>query len=145
MIEKLKQDMITAMKEQDKERLSVIRGIKAEIDKEHIDKKREINDELGIEVVSHQMKLLKDSIQEFEKGSRTDLIEKANFEMNVLQEYLPTPLTEEEIDHIIEEAFSKINASSMKDMGKIMAEVTPKVKGRADMAAISTKIKNKLI
>lgn len=145
MIEKLKQDMITAMKEKEKERLTVIRGIKAEIDKEHIDKKKEINDELGIEVVSHQIKLLKDSIQEFEKGNRTDLIEKANFEMKVLQEYLPAQLTEEEVDNIIEEAFTKINPTSMKEMGQIMAEVTPKVKGRYDMGSISTKIKNKLI
>ena len=107
MLEKLKQDMIESMKIKDKERLSVIRGIKAATDKEHIDKKREITDELIIEVVSHQVKLLNDSIEEFKKGNRDDLVEKAKNELNVLKEYLPEPLSEDEVNKIIENIFEK--------------------------------------
>lgn len=145
MLEKLKQDMIESMKNKDKERLSVIRGIKAATDKEHIDKKREINDELIIEVVSHQVKLLNDSIKEFKKGNRDDLVEKAKNELNVLKEYLPEPLSEDEVNKIIENIFEKIKPESMRDMGKVMSEVTPLVKGRFDMSEVSNKIKNKLI
>lgn len=145
MLEKLKQDMIESMKNKDKERLSVIRGIKAATDKEHIDKKREINDELIIEVVSHQVKLLNDSIEEFKKGNRDDLVEKAKNELNVLKEYLPEPLSEDEVNKIIENIFEKIKPESMRDMGKVMSEVTPLVKGRFDMSEVSNKIKNKLM
>ena len=144
MLEKLNKDMIDAMKSGEKEKLTVIRGVKAEIKKQEIDKKIEATDELLIEVVSHQIKLLKDSIVEFEKGSRDDLVEKANFEINVLQEYLPEALSEEEVDKIIEGAVATLNATSMKDMGNVMKEVKPKVAGRFDMKEVSNKIKNKL-
>lgn len=144
MLDKLKEDMISAMKEKDKERLTTIRQIKASVDKEHIDKKKEINDELVIEVASKQVKLLTDSIKEFKKGGREDLIEKANKELEIIKEYLPEPLTEENVDQILEEAFQKINPESMRDMGKVMSEITPKVKGRFDMSKISAKIKSKL-
>lgn len=144
MLDKLKRDMITAMKEQDKEKLTTIRQIKAEVDKEHIDKNKEINDELVIEVAAHQVKLLNDSIKEFEKGKREDLIDKAKKELEIIKGYLPSPLTENEVDQILEEAFQKLKPESMRDMGKVMKEVTPKVKGRFDMSLISTKIKNKL-
>ena len=144
MLEKLNKDMIDAMKSGEKEKLTVIRGVKAEIKKQEIDKKVEATDELLIEVVSHQIKLLKDSIIEFEKGSRNDLVEKANFEISVLQEYLPEPLTEEEVDKIIEEAIATLNATTMKDMGNVMKEVKPKVSGRFDMTEVSSKIRSKL-
>ena len=144
MLEKLNQDMINAMKSGEKEKLTVIRGIKAEIKKQEIDKKIEATEELLIEVVSHQIKLLKDSIVEFEKGSRSDLVEKANFEISVLQEYLPEPLTEEEVDKIIEEIIANVGANSMKDMGNVMKEVKPKVAGRFDMTEVSSKIRSKL-
>ncbi len=145
MYEKLKNDMVLAMKNKQKERLTVIRGIKASIDKEHIDKKKEINDELLIDVVSHQVKLLNDSIIEFEKGNRTDLVEKTKFELSILKEYLPEQLTLEEVEKIIDEIFEKTKPTSMKDMGKIMKEITPLIKGKFDMAEVSALIKNKLI
>lgn len=144
MYNKIKEDMTKAMKEKDKERLTVIRGIKAAIDKEHIDKKIDITDELAIDVVSHQIKLLKDSILEFEKGNREDLIEKANKEMEILKEYLPTQLSEEEVNKIMDDIFVKVNPTTMKDMGKVMKEITPLVKGRCDMSKISEKIKERL-
>ncbi len=144
MIEKLRQDMVKTMKEKDKDRLTILRQIKAAVDMEHIDKKREITDELLIDVVAHQLKILNDSVKEFEKGNRLDLVEKARREIKVLNEYLPTPLTEDEVDCIIADAFEKIRPQSMRDMGTVMKEITPTVKGRFDMSSVSSKIKNKL-
>ena len=144
MVEKLKQDMVEAMKAKDKERLTTIRMIKGDLDKEHIDKKREINDDLLIEVVNRGIKQRKDSIAEFEKGGRNDLIEKTQAEIEILQSYLPEQLSMEEVEKIIEEAFESVKPESMKDMGRIMKEVTPKLKGKADMSMVSTKIRTKL-
>ncbi|MCI8346953.1 MAG: GatB/YqeY domain-containing protein [Bacilli bacterium] len=144
LVEKLKNDMIGAMKAKDKERLTVIRMVKAALDKERIDKKVEINDGLLIDVVNKQVKLRKDSIEEFKKASRTDLIEKTEHELNVLMDYLPEPLSKEEVDRIIEEEIKNVNAESIKDMGKIMKQVTPRVKGKFDMRQVSEIIKKKL-
>lgn len=144
MVEKLKQDMIAAMKAKDKDRLTTIRMIKGDLDKEHIDKKREINNDLLIEVVNRGIKQRKDSIVEFEKGGRDDLIQKTQAELEILQSYLPAQLSEEEIVSIIDEAFQIVNPEGPRDMGKIMKEVQPKLKGRADMKEVSEIIKAKL-
>ena len=144
MVEKLKQDMIDAMKAKDKDRLTTIRMIKGDLDKEHIDKKREINDELLIEVVTRGIKQRKASISEFEKGNRSDLIEKTQSEIDILQNYLPEQLSEDEVITIIDEAISLIHPEGVRDMGKVMKEVTPKVKGRTDMKKVSEIIKSKL-
>lgn len=144
MVEKLKQDMIAAMKAKDKDRLTTIRMIKGDLDKEHIDKKREINDDLLIEVVNRGIKQRKDSIVEFAKGGRDDLIQKTQAELEILQSYLPAQLSEEEIVSIIDEAFQIVNPEGPRDMGKIMKEVQPKLKGRADMKEVSEIIKAKL-
>ena len=144
MVEKLKNDMIEAMKNKDKERLAVIRMVKAAMDLEHIDHKREINDDLLIEVVSKQIKTRKESIVEFEKGNRNDLVEKTQSEIDILMPYLPEQLSDEEVEKIIAEAFDKINPTSAKEMGLIMREVTPRLKGKADMKKVSEIIKNKL-
>lgn len=144
MVEKLKQDMVEAMKAKDKERLTTIRMIKGDLDKEHIDKKREINDDLLIEVVNRGIKQRKDSIAEFEKGGRNDLIEKTQAEIEILQSYLPAQLSEEEVSLIIDETFQIVNPEGPRDMGKIMKEVQPKLKGRADMKKVSEIIKSKL-
>lgn len=144
MVEKLKQDMIEAMKAKDKERLTTIRMIKGDLDKEHIDKKREINDDLLIEVVNRGIKQRKDSIAEFEKGGREDLVEKTQAEIDILKSYLPEQLSEEEILSIIDKAFQLVNPEGPRDMGKIMKEVQPKLKGRADMKHVSELIKSKL-
>ena len=144
LVEQLKQDMITAMKEKDKERLTVIRMVKAALDKERIDKKIEITDELLIDVVNKQIKMRNDSIEEFKKASRNDLIENVTKEIEVLMNYLPEQLSLEEVEDIISQAISSVGANSMKDMGSVMKEVTPKVKGRFDMKKVSEIIKNKL-
>ena len=144
MFDKIKSDMIKAMKEQDKFRLSVIRMIKASVDKERIDKKIEITDEVVIDVLAKELKTREESRLEFSKAGRTDLVEDLDKEIEIIKEYLPEPLTEEEIDKIINDAFKETEASSIKDMGKVMKLVTPKVKGRCDMKEVSNKIKEKL-
>ncbi len=144
MVEKLKQDMVLAMKNKDKEKLTVIRMVKAAMDQEHIDRKKEINDELLIDVVNKQIKMRKDSIAEFEKGGRTDLVEKTQSEVDVLMEYLPEQLSSEEVSKVIDEIFAEINPEGAKDMGKVMKEATARLKGKADMREVSNIIKEKL-
>lgn len=144
MVEQLEKDMITAMKEKDKERLTVIRMVKASLKQEQIDHKKEINDDLLIDVVNKQIKMRKDSITEFEKGNRTDLIEKTQFEIDVLMKYLPEQLSEEEVNKVIDEIFAVVKPESQKDMGKVMKEAQSKLKGKADMKQVSQIIKDKL-
>lgn len=144
LLEKFNKDMVTAMKEQDKERLTVLRMVKGAMQLEHINNKKELNEELLIDCVGKQIKMRNDSITEFEKAGRTDLADKTKEEVKILNDYLPEQLTEEEVIAIIEEAFAKVNPTSAKDMGLIMREVTPKLKGKTDMKQVSEIIKNKL-
>lgn len=144
MVEKLKADMIEAMKNKDKKRLTVIRMVKAAMDQEHIDKKREINDELLIDVVNKQIKMRKDSIVEFQKGMRNDLVEETQKEIDILMKYLPEQLSLEEVEKTIDEIFTLVKPESQKDMGKVMKEATARLKGKADMKTVSEIIKNKL-
>ena len=118
MVEKLDKDMIEAMKSKDKDRLVVIRMVKAALKQEQIDHKKEINDDLLIDVINKQIKMRKDSIIEFEKGNRTDLVEKTQKEINVLMAYLPEQLSTEEVEKIINEIFEEVKPESQKDMGK---------------------------
>ena len=144
MVEKLKQDMVDAMKNKEKERLTVIRMVKAAMDQEHIDRKREINDELLIDVVNKQIKMRKDSISEFEKAGRNDLVSKTQSEVEMLMVYLPEQLSLEEVSKIIDEIFEEVKPEGQKDMGKVMKEATAKLKGKADMKEVSNIIKEKL-
>ena len=116
MVEKLEKDMITAMKDKDKDTLTVIRMVKAALKQEQIDHKREINDELLIDVVNKQIKMRKDSLVEFEKGNRQDLIDKTNQELSVLMKYLPEQLSTEEVLKIIDEIFEEVKPESQKDI-----------------------------
>ncbi len=144
MVEQLEKDMIEAMKNKDKERLVVIRMVKASLKQEQIDRKKEINDDLLIDVVNKQIKMRKDSISEFEKGNRQDLINKTQKEIDVLMAYLPEQLDEKEVLNIIDEIFSEVKPTSQKDMGTIMGLAQAKLKGKADMKTVSSIIKEKL-
>ena len=144
MVEKLKQDMIEAMKNKEKDKLTVIRMVKAAMDQEHIDRKREINDELLIDVVNKQIKMRKDSVVEFEKAGRSDLVSKTQSEIDMLMVYLPEQLSLEEVSKVIDEIFEEVKPESPKDMGKVMKEATAKLKGKADMKEVSNIIKEKL-
>ena len=144
MYEKIKSDIVSALKEKDTLKLQTLRGIKGEVDLEHINKKVDINDDLVITVLSRGIKTRKESIVEFEKGNRQDLIEKTQNEINLLQTYLPKQLDDAEINKILDEAFNKVNPTSAKEMGLIMKEVTPLLKGKADMGKVSSMIKERL-
>ena len=144
MVEKLKQDMIDAMKSKDKERLTVIRMVKSAMDLEHIDHKREINDDLLIDVLNKQIKMRRDSIEEFKKASRDDLVEKTQAEVDILLAYLPEQLSEEEVSLEVDKIFEDVQPTSQKDMGRIMKEASAKLKGKADMKLVSEIIKTKL-
>ena len=138
------EDLKTAMKNQDKERLAVIRMVKGSIQMSELNKKHELSDEEVIEVISKEIKSRKDSINEFKKGGREDLIQKTQNEINILSEYLPKQLTEEEITEIIDAVFNKVKPESSKDMGKVMEELKPQVSGKADMGLVSKIVKNKI-
>ena len=144
MVEQLEKDMIEAMKNKEKERLTVIRMVKASLKQEQIDHKKEINDDLLIDVVNKQIKMRKDSIAEFEKGSRQDLIDQTQSEIDILMKYLPEQLSEEEVVKIIDEIFETVKPESQKDMGKVMKEAQAKLKGKADMKEVSTMIRERL-
>lgn len=144
MVEQLEKDIIEAMKSKDKERLTVIRMVKASLKQEQIDHKKEINDELLIDVVNKQIKMRKDSIAEFEKGNRQDLVDATQNEINILLNYLPEQLSQEEVAKIIDEIFDEVKPEGQKDMGKVMKEAQAKLKGKADMKEVSSIIKEKL-
>ncbi len=144
MVEQLDKDMIEAMKAKDKDKLAVIRMVKAALKQEQIDHKKEINDELLIDVVNKQIKMRKDSITEFEKGGRQDLIDATQSEIDILVKYLPEQLSPEEVEKIINEIFEEVKPEGQKDMGKVMKEAQAKLKGKADMKEVSSIIKEKL-
>lgn len=144
MKNKLLSDLVSAMKSQDKETLSVLRMVKGAIQLEEINKKHELNDDEFVGIISKQIKTRKESILEFEKANRTDLIEQAQKEIEILSKYMPEQLSEEEVIKIIDSAFEEIRPSSQSDMGKIMGFVTPKLKGKADMSFVSKTIKERL-
>lgn len=144
MREKILNDLKEAMKNQEKTKLSVIRMVKGAMQMEELNLKRPLTDEEVVMVISKQIKTRKESIVEFEKGNRQDLIDQTNAEIEILNTYMPEQLSEEEVLKIIEEAFSEVNPTSPSDMGKIMGLVSPKLRGKADMSFVSKTIKEKL-
>ncbi len=144
LLEKFKKDLITAMKEKDKVKLNTLRSVKGAMQLEVINNKKEENDDLLLTVINKQIKMRNDSIEEFKKGGRDDLIASYEEEINILKEYMPEMLSDEEIDSIIDEAIKNTGADNIKQMGLVMKEVNPKVKNRCDMKVVSTKIREKL-
>ena len=142
--EKINSDMINYMKNKDSFSLGVIRMVKGAIQLEKINLKRDLNDDEVVAVIAKQIKMRNDSVAEFTKANRTDLVEQYKKEIELLNKYMPEQLSEEEINKIIDEAFIKVNPTSSKDMGLIMREVSPKLKGRADMGKVNLIIKEKL-
>lgn len=145
LVERLNDDMKTAMKAQDKETLNVIRMVKSAVQLAKIELKHDLTDEEVVDVVSKQIKMRKDSIAEFSKANRDDLVAQYQQEINILNKYMPEQLSLEEVEKIIDEAFAIVNPTSQKQMGLIMKEVNPKVRGKFDMGEVSKIIKDKLI
>ena len=142
--ERINEDIKTAMKEKDNFKLGVIRMVKGAIQLTKINLKHELSDEEVIEVIAKQIKMRKDSIREFENAGRSDLAEQNQKEIEILNQYMPEQLSESEIEKIIEDAFQKINPTSQKQMGLIMKEISPQLKGKADMGEVNKIIKSKL-
>lgn len=144
MEERLHEDLIKAMKGKDKETLNVLRSVKAAIQLEVINNKRTCCDDLILDVISKQIKMRKDSISEFIKASRQDLVDEYQKEIDILKKYLPEQLTEDELNKIIDDVFKKVNPSSIKDLGIIMKEITPLVKNRCDMKSLNERLRSRL-
>ncbi len=140
----LHDEMKAAMKSGDKHRLGIIRLILAAIKQREVDERIELDDEQVLLVLDKMVKQRRDSVEQFEKAGRTELADQEKFEIGVIQEYLPEQLGEDEISAMITEAIAAAGAESMKDMGKVMGMLKPKLQGRADMGAVSGLIKQKL-
>lgn len=144
MRNKILEDLVTSMKSQDKETLAVLRMVKGAMQLEEINLKHELNDDEMLTVLSRQIKTRKESIEEFKKGNRQDLIDKTEKEIEILSKYMPEQLSLEEVEKVINDAFSKVNPTGPSDMGKIMGIVSPLLKGKTDMSNVSKMIKEKL-
>lgn len=144
MRDKILKDIIESMKNKDKDKLSTLRLLKGAMQLEEINKKRELNDEEMISLIAKQIKTRRESIEEFKKANRDDLISKTQKEIDILSEYMPEQLSEEEVIKEIDAAFNEVNPTSMKDMKSLMAILNPKLKGKADMGFVSRIIKEKL-
>ncbi|HIW32511.1 MAG TPA: GatB/YqeY domain-containing protein [Candidatus Paenibacillus intestinavium] len=130
--DRLIDDMKQAMKSQDKLKLSTIRMMRASVKNLEIDLKRPLDDSEVLDVLSREIKQRKDSLQEFEKAGRDDLVVNLATEIDIISKYLPEQLTEEEIQEIVRQTIQELGASSKADMGKVMGALMPKTKGRAD-------------
>ena len=140
--EQLTADMKDAMKNKEKERLAVIRMVRGAIRQQEIDGQKELGDEDVIAVISKEVKMRRDSIEEFKKGAREDLVEKTQAEIDVLLPYLPAQLSEDEVRELVKAAVEQTGAATLKDMGKVMGVLMPKVKGRADGKMVNTIVKS---
>ena len=136
--------MKTAMRAKDKDRLGVIRLILAAIKQQEVDTRVSMDDTAVLAVLDKMLKQRRDSISQFEAAKRDDLAQKEQFEVGVIQEYMPEALSDEALEQLIKDAIAVSGAQSMKDMGKLMNELRPKVQGRADMGQVSQKVKSLL-
>ena len=142
--ERILQDVKDAMRAKDKPRLATIRLITAEIKQREVDERIELDDTQVLVVLDKMCKQRRESISQFEQAGRDDLAAQEKAELELLQQYLPEQLGEAEINELIDAAMEQTGASSMKDMGKVMGLLKPKLQGRADMGAVSALIKARL-
>ena len=141
---KINEDMKSAMRSKDSARLGAIRLLQSAIKQKEVDERVDIVDGDVLTIIEKMLKQRRDSIDAFKKADRQDLVEKEEFEVTVLMQYMPEPLEEGEILNIIDQAIKNLSASSMKDMGAVMNAVKPELSGKANMADVSQKIKSKL-
>jgi uncharacterized protein len=138
------EDMKTAMRAKDAPRLSAIRLLLASLKQREVDERIELTDTDVLAIIEKMIKQRRDSIEQFEKGARQDLADKEQFEISVLQGYMPAAMSVDEVDAAVTEAISSSGAKFMADMGKVMALLKPKLAGRADMGKVSALVKTKL-
>jgi hypothetical protein len=144
MIDNIKAQLKDAMISKDKIRVTALRNFIAKLKAKEIDKKESLSDTESLKVLQSMAKQLKDSIDQYTKGNRTDLADIEQDELNILNEFLPSPLSEEEMSAIIDDAIKASGASSIKDMGKVMGIAISKMAGRGDGAIVSKIVKEKL-
>ncbi|RDX36069.1 GatB/YqeY domain-containing protein [Kangiella sp. HD9-110m-PIT-SAG07] len=142
--DRLKEEMKDAMRAKDKARLTTIRLALSAIKQIEVDTRETLDDTAILAIIDKAVKQRRDSIKQYEDAGRQELADIEKAEIEVLQEFLPQPLTDDEINALIEDAVAKTGAESMKDMGKVMGMLKPQLQGRADMGAVSGKIKARL-
>jgi uncharacterized protein len=142
--DRIQEDMKAAMRSGEKERLGTIRLIMAAIKQREVDERITLDDTQVISVLEKMGKQRRESITQFQQGGRTDLVEKETAELKVIGAYLPSQLSEGELDALISEAITQTGAASVKDMGKVMNIIKSKAQGRVDMAAVGARIKTRL-
>jgi len=142
--ERIQQDMKDAMRAGDKSRLGTIRLMLAAIKQKEVDDRKDLDDAEVTLVLDKMVKQRRESISQFEKAGRADLVEQETAELAVIQSYLPEPLGESELNTLIDAAMAQTGATSIRDMGKVMALLKPDLQGRADMGAVSALIKARL-
>jgi uncharacterized protein YqeY len=142
--DRITEEMKNAMRAGEKERLATIRLILAAIKQREVDERIQLDDSQVLAAIEKMIKQRKEAITQFEAGGRADLVAKETAEIAILQTYLPAQLSDAEVDALIAEAVASTGAASIKDMGKVMAAVKAKAQGRADMGAVSARIKQKL-
>ncbi len=144
MKDQLMSDLKEAMKAKDAVRKSTITMLRAQIKQFEVDNRADISEEQIIDIIAKQVKQKHAAIEEFEKAERTDLVDEAKREIEVLMAYLPKQMTEEEVRAIVQETISEVGASSQKDMGKVMGALSPKTKGKADNKFVSQVVRELL-
>ena len=145
MFEQIKKDLINSMKEQDKFKLSVLRMLKSALTEAEINKKSTLTDDEVLNIIKKQVKVRTASLEEYKKYNRLDLANELEKEIEILKAYLPEELSHEELNKIIDEVFDNLKPASIKDMGKVIKEVSNIVGTRADMSEVSKIVKEKLI
>lgn len=142
--QRIQDDMKSALKGGDKPRLGIVRLILAAIKQREIDERCELGDEEILAVLDKMVKQRRDSIVQYAQAGRQDLADQEDYELGVCQSYLPAALSDREIAQLIDAAIASADATAMRDMGKVMAQLKPKVQGRANMGAVSALVKQKL-
>lgn len=142
--QRIQGDMKAALRVQDKSRLSVIRMILAAIKQIEVDERVELDDTRIFQILNKMLKQRRDSIVQYSQAKRDDLVQQEHFEEAIIQTYLPKALTEKEVDQLLSEVIEQVGATSIRDMGKVMAELKLKLEGRADIGLVSIKVKERL-
>lgn len=142
--DRIKDDLKQAMRDRDQPRIDALRMLSAAIQRREVDERIALDDAQVLAVIDKQIKQTRESIEQYEKGGRADLVAKEQADLAIWQAYLPQPLSEAEIDQLIAAAVQQTGAASVKDMGKVMGVLKPKLQGRADMAQVGPKVRARL-
>ena len=144
LLEKLGEDMKSALRAGERLRLSTLRLLKSQLKNAAIQRRRELTEDEVLSVLSSAVKMRKEAIEKFRQGQRQDLVEKEQAELDIICSYLPTPLSEEEISELIDTAMREVGATGLPDLGSVMKEIMPQVRGRADGVMVNKLVREKL-